>query len=560
MIMLNFLGSRTIIVLIALAVIAGSGAGRAQAQDEDAYRKALSEAYLQANPSEYRGKAFKDYCRSLYNADKRWPEAKPFVLAKFNEMIEIDFYAAYLGILTDNYYFNESVKIFATLPQDQRAAISIIAGWTVANSPVNKDVPPNIPYPSGVPKPGYGWGKTVSSNQRPISTVTTAETDQKLAKANEALANVARLDGQIKFGEKNYTGALARLDDCIRLSPRSARCYELRGMTHAKLNDHKAAILDFTEAIKILPTDFHHFNQRATSYIRINDHERALADLTESLRLNPGADNNAVRELYADVKKYVAMGKDIEKRKKDLTLLKDFEPLKKLEEAIKLQMLGSEQNKQKNFDAAIATYTDCLRLVPDQSACLMGRGNAYTGKMFVLNPSTGDPKMMDLALADYAAAIRKSDSILGLAYYNRGVLYRNVKKYPLAIADYKLALASTRLTEAQAQTVKKVLGDDEKLYARELVNLSVAAFQLAVAAESAGDMAGRTKHSNDAIQLLTRAIELDKTNANYYLGRGVLYKGLNNNVAAIADFRAGLKLNPNSVELTAQLKALGVEP
>ena len=92
------------------------------------------------------------------------------------------------------------------------------------------------------------------------------------------------------------------------------------------------------------------------------------------------------------------------------------------------------------------------------------------------------------------------------------------------------------------------------------MNLAVAAFERAVAAEKSGDTAGITKHMNEMVQLLTRAIDLDKMNANYYLRRGVAYKSINNNAAAIADFRAGLKLDPASVSLAKHLRSLGVEP
>ncbi len=79
-------------------------------------------------------------------------------------------------------------------------------------------------------------------------------------------------------------------------------------------------------------------------------------------------------------------------------------------------------------DAAIAAFTEAIRLDPKLANAYTDRGVAYEGK--------GD---LDKAIADYAEAIRL-DPKTALAYYNRGIAYAKKRDVDKAIADYTEAI------------------------------------------------------------------------------------------------------------------------
>jgi tetratricopeptide (TPR) repeat protein len=89
---------------------------------------------------------------------------------------------------------------------------------------------------------------------------------------------------------------------------------------------------------------------------------------------------------------------------------------------------GNAHLDQKNYDQAIADYTNAIRLSPNNASGYRGRGRAYNAQ-----------KNYDMAIADYAQAIRL-DPNNASGYYNRGNAHYVQKNYDQAIADYEAAL------------------------------------------------------------------------------------------------------------------------
>lgn len=554
----NVLLRNHVLPMMVLFVLVSVGSAVVVAQDEAAYRKALAEAHLQADPSEHRATAFVYYLISLIAAGKGWPEARPLAAAKFNQLKEIDFYAAYLGVLRDQSYYSVSQTLFDDLPADQRAAVKTLSEWARVNSLVLKPVPPHIPYPAGVPRPGYGWGKTVTSNLPAAGATTQAEKDQKMADGTPAAGRVFYRSGVQKFENKDYAGAVADFDRCIRFDPKSADCYSHRGRSNTRLNKHEAAIADYTEEIRLRPGDFLGYNHRAVQYIELKKYDLAAADLTESVRLNTGANNSAARDTLVTVNKHLALTKEIEESKKTVDAFQSIVGpiVKNIRDADALMNTGNAQMQRKDHDAAITSYAECIKLVPAHSGCLIGRGNGYTQKVSSAGSSTA---WFDMALADYDAAIKLAGPNLGLAYVNRGLLYGRVKKHDLAIADYNLALGAG-LTGPNTQLAKDLLLQSQKTRAMEYITLMSNAFNRAIAFEKAGDAAGVDRSLSEAMEHMSKAIALDKTNPTYYLRRGILHRLKKNTDAAIADFKEGLKYDPGSADILNQLKSLGAVP
>jgi tetratricopeptide (TPR) repeat protein len=80
-----------------------------------------------------------------------------------------------------------------------------------------------------------------------------------------------------------------------------------------------------------------------------------------------------------------------------------------------------------NFDAAIADFTEAIRLAPNTPMSHVGRGQALRAK-----------GLLDQALADYDEAIRL-DPNLACAYEGRSKVYEQAGKHDLAQMDLQKA-------------------------------------------------------------------------------------------------------------------------
>ena len=90
---------------------------------------------------------------------------------------------------------------------------------------------------------------------------------------------------------------------------------------------------------------------------------------------------------------------------------------------------GGKYFSKKNFDGAIADYTEVIQLESNNPFAYCKRGMAYTQK-----------KEFDLAIADFTEAIRLEPSKFGEFYFERGGAYIFKGNKDLAIADLEMAV------------------------------------------------------------------------------------------------------------------------
>ncbi len=89
---------------------------------------------------------------------------------------------------------------------------------------------------------------------------------------------------------------------------------------------------------------------------------------------------------------------------------------------------GTAYSDKKDYDRAIADYSEAIRLNGNYATAFSNRGVAYRAK--------GE---FDRAVADYSEAIRLNPKH-ARAFNNRGLAYSDMKNYERAIADYDEAL------------------------------------------------------------------------------------------------------------------------
>lgn len=557
------------------------------AQDEAAYQKALSEAHLQSNPSEYRGQALKKYLLGLENTRKSETELNQVVLAKLKELIEIDFYGAFNGAITTEVEFIKWREVLPLLPAEHSSAFKKLAQWKMDNYNASSQGKPAVPYPAGVPQPGFGWGKTVSSNiQREGATTNTNQSN------TTAGAKTLSVDEYIKLGiqqyeQKDFDGAIRSFSECIRLNPNEGHCFKNRGIVYNQMKNVDSAIADLTQAIKLNPQDFVAYRQRGVIYYFSKKYNEAEADLKAALKINPN-DENAKKALSL------------------VTIDKLLPGIGDIAQASPHLKLGNEQLAKKDYDGAISSYSECIRVNPQSDSCYYNRGLAHNGK-----------KNYDAAIADYTGAVKlnpKSANAFynrALAYYykgnydaaiadytqynnlspahhetfyNRGLAYELKGNYELAIADYnesvrikpdyslaieRLAGLKNKQAQQSAQNTTNLSVDDYfKLGNQQLdqkdYDGAIRSFSECIRLNPSADgcyfnrgLANRNKQNYDgAIADFTQVIKLKPDNENAFINRGLAYNGKKNYEMVIADYEAALKINPNNEKVKAALDAV----
>lgn len=234
--------------------------------------------------------------------------------------------------------------------------------------------------------------------------------DPSTAYSNRALAYKRK-------GE--YKKAIADYNSSIKNNPNDAFAYDERGQVYALKSKVDLAIKDFNKAIKLLQPGLpEHYYHRATTYQMKGDYTRAMIDYTNAIsnmRFRRDADSTTVYPEYSEI--LVARG----------TLY---------------------YRVMKDYDKAIADYSQALLLHPNNIETLAYRSHVYTQKRDYRKGGA-----MDKAIADMDRAIEIKPNDAGL-YLGRGIQYgawgyyfsllnnkeESKIRYKKALNDYNMAV------------------------------------------------------------------------------------------------------------------------
>src|SRR5215813_4680668 len=189
---------------------------------------------------------------------------------------------------------------------------------------------------------------------------------------------------------------------------------------------------------------------------------------------------------------------------------------------------------KRDYDGAIAEYSEAIRLIPANALAFFGRGLAYGRK--------GDH---DRAIADYSEAIRL-DPKYAIAFHNRGMAYANKSEYDRAIADYSETI---RLDPKHAQAfINRGLayankGDHDRAIADygEAIRLNS---NYATAFNNRGIAYANKRGYDRAIADYSEAIRLDPKHTTAFYNRGLAYSNKGDQDRAIADYSEAIRLDP----------------
>ncbi|MGB7417200.1 MAG: trypsin-like peptidase domain-containing protein [Thermosynechococcaceae cyanobacterium] len=95
------------------------------------------------------------------------------------------------------------------------------------------------------------------------------------------------LQAQAKIDREDYGGAIATLDQAIRLNANYSAAYALRGFAQARLGKASAALADSEQAIRLDPKTARAYLVRGLVRSRIGETQEALADANQGISLQP---------------------------------------------------------------------------------------------------------------------------------------------------------------------------------------------------------------------------------------------------------------------------------
>lgn len=102
---------------------------------------------------------------------------------------------------------------------------------------------------------------------------------------NPKLAQIYVMRGNTYYDQGDKEAALKDYNQALSIEPNDAVTYVERGNARDDLGDSKGAIEDYNKAITIQPDLATAYGNRAITYLRMNNKEAALADFQKSAQL-----------------------------------------------------------------------------------------------------------------------------------------------------------------------------------------------------------------------------------------------------------------------------------
>jgi tetratricopeptide (TPR) repeat protein len=344
----------------------------------------------------------------------------------------------------------------------------------------------------------------------------------------------ARRRGAVHMDKKDFDGAIATLTEALRTSPQDVDFIIGRAGAYEAKQDHVRAIADYSTALSLDAMNTDALRGRADANFSSSNFDSAIVDYTALIQQEPG-------DLAALINRGTAFMYKMTYSKAiaDYTAALDrgpttdpffrFHNMKDV-----LTQRAYVYTMMKDFDHAIADYSQLLGIDPKNVAALNDRGFAYYSKA-----------VCDRAILDLTAALELDpNNIRALA--TRAAAYQSKADYPKAISDY------SKVVQLDRGNVNALLGramayDQLKKYDPAIADYSEIVRVSPNNADAYNDRCwdrAISGHAADAVADCDQSLRLRPNDANALDSRGFTHLALGELDAAIADYDLALKLSP----------------
>ncbi len=304
-----------------------------------------------------------------------------------------------------------------------------------------------------------------------------------LSQSNKS-ARILHQEAEEALARKQLNKALEILNECIRIDPYFYDAYYTRGLVREQLAEFDGALTDYNIYVERMPDHTEALFSRATLRYKRGQYELAKADFIKLLSLPPGETTTVFfqQDQFASSATKIFTTQGNGK-------------------AYLLNYLGLTETKLKNYEAAIKALDSAIALHPKDADQLVNRGLAKENSQDI-----------EGAIADYELALTINP------------------EHSLAL--HNLAALSSTVGSGE---------DSEKLLVESIERnpeLPYPHAQLAYQKFNRGDFIG-------ALEEYNTAINIDSSDVNYLLNRGLVKEKLKDYEGSINDFTKAISLKPD---------------
>ncbi|MDR0600900.1 MAG: tetratricopeptide repeat protein [Treponema sp.] len=350
------------------------------------------------------------------------------------------------------------------------------------------------------------------------------------------------------IGEKEK--ALADYTRMIELAPKFPDGWNCRGNLYRNLGEYDKAIADFTQCIPMSPDNYGtYWSNRGISYYEKGDLDAALADFNKSLECwkDPECSTWA---LFNRGLVWREKG-DLDKALADFTLAAARKP----DDDELFYHAGYICFMQKDYEKAIGWFSKAIAMNGNEADYWLSRGVCYWNKSIKDNINFWGEggEIINQAEEDFTKAIECAPGMAD-AYLNRGTVRcskaRESRNLIKAIILEKVTDEATRvllMTQLGRTSGKDLIPQFDAILRglrsnRDETEEIVAKFLVLFENDDA----------REAVEDLSRAIELDPNNADAWYERGLAWTLLGERDKAIQDYEQACALDPNHKKAAAK--------